>query len=324
MRNQEVIYNLLGQSFFYDPPEGQPTGTPTLTVYLATNDDDQTGESAAGACTVDTVSTTLATAAVAGDETLTVGSGTGIARTRRYLLTSVDGHREWIDCTAITGTTVTLRRPLVNSYAVTTSTFKGCRISAAVDSTWVATKSKITDVLGATWNTALPVNLDISPGAAGYRLRWAYTVGGVATIGVSYADLVRYQAKNLVSPLDVENRFPGFIDRLATDYVVDQGQALVDEAFCSLKMDAMADAQLLRRVRNTEVLRELVIYRANLSAKENAVLSGGDVNALQALELAQKLYAQRYDQLLREPKVPVDQTGSGASAEAVRLPVWRR
>ena len=72
----------------------------------------------------------------------------------------------------------------------------------------------------------------------------------------------------------------------------------------------------------TEILRELVIYRANLIAAEAKVFAG--TGSTTAQELAAKLYTARYDQLLREPKVQVDQIGGGAAAAAVRATAWRR
>lgn len=327
MINQEVIYNLVGQSFFYDPPEGRPTGTPTLIVYRAMSDDEAGGVTATtGACSIDSVNTTLAVAANAGDSTISVGSGTGIARGRRYLLTDVDGDREWIEVISVNGTAVGLRQPLRNAYAVTTSTFVGCRISAAIADAFVQNKSNLTDILDPNNRLWITSQSDMSwiPGAAGYRLRWSYTVASVPTIGVSYADLVRYQAKNLVSPLDVDRRFPNWIDRLPTDYQEDQGVGLIDEAFQAVKMDALGDAQVIRRLRNTEVLRELVIYRANLVALEASAMAGGKGANTETVQLARTLYQQRYDQLFREPKVPVDQTGQGSSAEPRRLAAWQR
>ena len=321
MRNQEVIFNLTGQSFFYDPPETfQPTGTPTVQVWLAENDDTQNTESATtGSCSVDSVATTFS--ASVGDQSITVASGTSITRGRRYLVTDVDGDAEWVQVATITGTTVGLRRPLLNSYA-SGSTFKGTRISIGVNSTWVATAAHITDVLSGSWRTTVEPEPSAFVGQAGYRLRWAYTVNSVATIGYSFADLVRYQAKNLVTALDVEQRFPGWIDRLPTDEREDQGAGLCLEAFHAVRMDAIADAVLLRKVRNTEVLRELTMYRANLIAVENEVMRGGV--RIEALDVARAAYTQRYNQLLREPKVPTDSSGGGASAQSPRQPVFRR
>jgi len=322
MINQEVIFNVTGQSFFYDPPEGRPSGTPTVSVYQAFADDAAAAVSATtGVCSVGSVSTTFS--ASAGDTSITVASGTGITRGRRYLVTDTDGDREWVECISINGTTVGLRQPLRNTYAAS-STFVDCRISISVDSTWVASTSNITDILDP-YNRLWLTNQEPAawvPGAAGYRLRWSYTVNGVATIGVSFADLVRYQAKNLVSPLDVDRRFPGWIDRLPTDYQEDQGQGLIDEAFQAIKMDCLGDEQVVRRIRSTEVLRELTIYRANLIAVEAGAFAGG--STVDMIKLAHERYDQRFNQLIREPKVPVDQTGSGSSAMAQRASVWRR
>lgn len=319
MRHQEIIYALTGQSFYFDPPEGRPSGTPTVQVFAAGNDDDGTAESATtGAASVDSVNTTLNGATSIGTRTLTLTSGTGVTKGRRYLLTDTNGESEWVEVHGISGTTCTTKHPLINAYD-TGATFVGCRISISVDSTWVATKSRITDVLVEEARTV--PSYSTAPGAAGYRLRWSYTVGS-ATIGVSYADLVRYQAKNLVTPLDVDRVFPGFLDRLALDYREDQGAALVDEAFQAVKMDALADAQLLRRIRDTQVLSELVKYRANELAIQNEVMRGAA--QLGQLEVAQRAYRQRYDQLMREPKIASDTGGGGANGEAVRLPAWRR
>lgn len=321
-RHAEIVFNLTGQSFTYDCPEGRPSGTPTVQVFPSGNDDDGTAESATtGACSVDSVNTTLSSSASAGDRTLTLTSGTSVSRGRRYLLTDTNGESEWVEVAGINGTACTARHPLINSYN-SGATFQGCRISISVDSTWVADASNITDVLSETWRVnKLAADTD-AVGAAGYRLRWSYTVNSVATIGVSYADLVRYQAKNLVTPLDVDRTFPGFIDRLALDYREDQGAALVDEAFQAVKMDALADAQLLRRIRDTQVLSELVKYRANELAVQNEVIRGAAEPA--RLDVARGIYAQRYNQLIRESKVAVDQTGGGSNGEAQRLPPWRR
>ena len=311
MRHQEIVFNLSGQTFFYDPPElFRPSGTPTVEVFSTDEDDDGTAESATtGACSVDSVNTTLSGAVSAGDTSLALTSSTGVSKGRRYLLTDSDGECEFVEIAGASGTSATLRHPLVNGYA-SGSTFQGTRISIGVDSTWIADDANLTD------------SPELAAGASGYRLRWAYTVNGVATIGVSYADLVRYQAKNLVTPLDVDRLFPGWIDRLAPDYRADQGAALIDEAFNAVKMDALTDAQLLRRIRDTQILSDLVKHRAKLLAVQNDVLAGRTDD--RALVVARDIYDQRYNALIREPKVAIDQSGGGSSGEAVRLPAWRR
>jgi hypothetical protein len=320
MRPQEIIFGLAGQTFYYDVPEGRPS-SPGLTVYMATSDDDTTSEAAtSGSPTVDSVSTTLAQAAAATAQTLELADGTGVSRGRRYLLTDTDGDQELVEVIARNGTTVSLRQPLKNDYAIASS-LVGCRITCSVSDSWAATKSKITDILGSTWKTSREARPWV-PGTAGYRLRWTYTVGGAAQLGVSYADLVRYQAKNLVNPLDVDGRFPGWIDRLPPDYQRDQGASLIAEAFHAMRMDMIGDDQLARRVRDTQVLSELVVYRANVVAQEASIFAGG--GSADALKLAQDGYERRYRQLIREPKVPVDQTGGGSAGEPRRAPAFRR
>ncbi len=307
MRHAEVVYNVTGQTFSYDPPEGQPTGTPTVSVFRSDVSDDGTAESATtGSCSVDSVATTLSASAALGATSLTVTSGTGIAVGRRYLLKTAGGVREWTEVLSVSGTAVGLRRPLSSAYA-SGSTFVGCRISIAVNATWVADKNKITN-----WDAGL----------AGYRLRWVYVVDSTTRVGASFADLTRYALATLVTPLDVDAMSPGWIDRLPPDYQADQGAALVTEASQAVRMDAIADGQVLRLVRNTEILRELVIRRAIWMATEHAAIAGA-LNT-DARQVAKDAYDRRYTQLLREPHVAVDAGGTGAATIAERVSVWRR
>jgi hypothetical protein len=324
MRHQEIIFGLSSQSFFYDVPEPfRASGTPTVQVFRADSDDTSTALTATtGAASVDSVNTTLGAAASLGSTSITVGSGTGIVRGRRYLLSGVAGQCEIVEVATVASTTIGLRHPLINDYLITSSTFQGTRISISVLDSWAASTANLTDMFGGPGGDSRQIESTRAPSASGYRLRWSYTVNSVATIGVSYADLVRYQAKNLVSALDVDRLFPGWIDRLPTDHRADQGAAFIDEAFQAVKMDALTDSQLVRRIRDTQVLAELVKYRANLLSVQNNVLQNGQDGG--SLDRARDLYDQRYNALIREPKVAVDQTGGGANGQAERLSVWRR
>ncbi len=318
----EIILGLSGQVLFYDPPEAARPSSPACTVYGAYADDGGGAVAAtSGAASVDSVNTTISAAAYPGDQTLTLTSGTGIARNRRYLLTAASGVSEIVELAGIAGTTATLRMPLVNEYA-SGATFQGTRISIAVDNTWAATASNLTDALADPDDIRFASVTSVAPGAAGYRVRWTYTADGASQLGVSYFDLVRYQAKSIVTPLAVDRLFPGWIDRLPPDYRIDQGSALIDEAFLAVKLDALGDSQLLRRIRDTQVLADLVKHRANLLAMQNDVMAGRRDSS--AFQLAQDLYDRRYTQLIREPKVSVDQGGGGAHGEAIRQPAFRR
>jgi len=252
MRHQEITFGVSGQSFFYDPPElYRPSGTPTVQVWLSSDDDTSPAQTATtGSCSVDSVDTLLSTAAVRGDQTITVDTGTGIARGRVYLLTAANKTCERVEVLSVSDNTIQLRHPLVNDYD-DEATFQGTRITVAVNSTWSATAANLTDVMS---GSDVEVDADRYAGQAGYRLRWAYTVNSVDVVGYSFADLVRYQAKMLVTP--------------------------------------------------------------------NQVIAGS--GSTTALELATRLYTQRYEQLVREPKFPTDSGGGGASGQSPRLPITRR
>jgi hypothetical protein len=87
-------------------------------------------------------------------------------------------------------------------------------------------------------------------------------------------------------------------------------------------MDMLADSKAIRWLRHLDVVNELVAYRAVQRAAEAAVLAGADREA--ALAAARALYRQRYDDLIREPHVPIAAAPSGAGGAGMREPLWRR
>lgn len=307
MRHLEIIFGLAGQTLWLDPPELARASAPTATVYrLGNSDDGPTEPATTGAASVDAVDTTLVADALAGDNTLTLTSGASVARGRRYLITSSIGLAEHVDVVAVAGAAVTLQRPLGNDYAAGAK-FQGERVSIALADPWTADRSKLSDV----------------GDCAGYRVRWTYAIDGAPQLAVTYFDLVRYSARALVTAQDVDNRFPGWIDRLPPDHRENQGASLIASALESVKLDALGDAQILRRLRDTQVTRELVIVKANVLAIENQIYAGS--SNLDALTTARDVYTQRYAQLVRAPKAPTDGGGDGAAnGQARRLPVWVR
>lgn len=326
MRHQEIIFALAGQSFEYDVPEGRPDDSPAAAVQVflqLSQDDGPPVLATTGSVAIDAVNTTLSAPAAARATSVTLTAVDNMQRRRRYLMTAPNGETEWVQVVGIdTGTKIVkLRRPLTNAFA-NGSSFASTRLSIGVDASWDSNTSNLTDILGVEWHTDRLNHKEWLAGYVGYRLRWTYSVAGVAQLGVGYADLVRYQAKNLITPLDVDARFPGWIDRLPTDCREDQGALFIEEAFRALKMDAIGDDQAVRRIRETQVLGELTMHRAVVIAAEDAVLNGRADKT--SLELAMQLYERRYVQLLREPKVQVDQTGSGSGDRANRLPAFRR
>ncbi len=306
MRHAEILFGVTGQHLVLDPTELVRPTSPGVQVFRLEAGDDSTAELAiSGGAAVDAVSTTLADDAFVGVAELELAAGTGIAKGGAYLVTSTEtGLAERVDVIAIVGTRVVLQRPIVNEYAAG-ATFEGVRITAALDPTWVADLAKLSSGgLGAS-----------------YRVRWTYTAE-TPTVAVTYFDLVRYRASSLVTARDIDNRFPGWIDRLPPDHRANQGASLIVDALDAVKMDALGDAKVLNRIRDTQVLRELLILKANLLAVQNQVIAGG--GNLDGVTIARDLYAQRYQQLIAEPKVPVDAANTGAGARARSLPVWSK
>jgi hypothetical protein len=324
VRHAEIIFGLAGQSIYIDPPELARASSPAVTVYMLFQSDDGPAEAATtGNPSVDAVDTTLAADASPGDTVITLASGADVARGQRYLLTSSAGLSEHVDVLGVAGTSITLQRPLINDYAEGAA-FQGTRISVALDASWVSNRNKLTDAGLAPDVTLLERHhaLDVTT-PLGYRVRWTYTIDGAPQLAATYFDLVRYPARSLVSAQDVDNRYPGWIDRLPPDHRANQGANLISSALESIKLDALGDAQILRRLRDTQILRELLICKANVIEVEASQMAGAANTA--AVEAAHKAYQLRYDQLVREPKAPSDIFGGGAATgPAERLSVWRR
>ena len=172
------------------------------------------------------------------------------------------------------------------------------RCTQAVDATWIADLSNISPAL--------------TPNPR-YRVRWVVTLAGASQVYDRYLDVVRYPARHNVSPLDIERRYPGWLDGLPVDFREDQGRALIDRAWQALKADLYQDGKADQALRNSELVAELVVTRTMLCRNEDAFMAGGiDAPRLAA---AQALYAQRYNAVIRAPVAPVDTSGGGASTD---------
>ncbi len=309
IKTQEIIYGLTGQSLVFDCPDGRPSGVVSVAVYASDADDTATAESATtGAAAVETnPNTTLAASAAIGDTSVTVSAATGIAVDRRYALAGAAGHWEWVEVVRVSGTTITLRHPLINAYPITTSTFVSTRCSIGVDDTWAADQTNLSPM-----GTPNP----------GYRVRWAVTLAGASQVYERNFDLLRYPARHNVTPLDVERRFPGWLDGLPIDFRDDQGRAVIDRAWEAIKADLYQDNKADQALRNAELVAELVTVRAMVLRNEDAFLAGG-IDPVR-LEAARGLYAQRYNAVIRSAVAPLDVSGGGASTPNRPTPLWVR
>lgn len=306
---QDVAFGVTGQSLIFDCPDGRPSAVESVTVYEADADDTSSAETATtGSGSVDAnPNTTLSIAAGIGDSSVAVTSATGFAVDRRYLLSAAAGYREEIEVAGIVGSVIALRHPLINAYPITTSTVVTTRCSISVLDAWAVETGNV--------STACSPN-------PRYRVRWVVTLDGATQVFDRYLDLVRYPARHGVSPLDVERRFPGWLDGLPIDFREDQGRAVIDRAWQALKADLYQDNKADQALRNSELVAELVIVRAMLLRNEDAFLAG----ALDAtrVELARQLYTQRYNSAIRSPVAPLDTSGGGGSERNRVTPLWRR
>lgn len=310
---QEILHGIPGQRLVFDAPEGRASAV-SVTVVEAGEDDDAPAELAlAGAAVVDPApNTTLAAPAGASQQdpnALLVDDATGIVRGRPYLLTSTAGVRELVEIVAILGADASTRQPLVNDYPAG-STLQTTRLSVALDAAWIANRANLSN------------EASIEPR---YRAIWVYEVDGATYRGRSGFDLVRYSSAHHVTPLHVDTRFPGWIDDLPVDYRREQGRPLIAQAWRAVRMDLRGDGKLGRWLRNSDVVGELVICRANLLAIEDGALRG--VKTRDQLVAAQLIYRQRYEQLVREPHTTLATSPGGAErpvSAARRAPLFRR
>ena len=306
---QDIVFNVTGQSVYFDCPEGRPSSVTSASVYLWDVSDDDTAEAAIGAPAVETNPNTTIDAASGYGQTdarvLNVTATTGFAVDRSYLVTGADGFKEWFDCSEIdSGNSVTSRHPLHNAYA-SADTVQSTRITAAIDATWVADETNL-------------IGEDVGPNPM-YRVRWVYVVGGVTYVADSYFNLVRYASKHGVRPQDIEAMLPGWLDTLPSDHRNSQGRVLIDEAYRAVKLDVRKIDLAASGIAESEVVDELVRYKAVALGEYCKLLAGG--GDAQAVLVSRQQYQDQLDGLLRiVSRVPIrDTTGAATPVTAIGL-----
>ncbi len=276
MQHQDLVYGRAGQAFVFDPPEGRPTA-PAVHVL----DGDKVIPATTGPCVVDPVDTMLRADTRAGATTLRVGDPTGIVPGGRYL---IEREREWIVVSEVRGDTLVLDRPLIHGHAECTAIL-GCRISVAADPAWIGSHKNLSERRG---------------GLAGYVVRWSYTIDGYEMTAISFADLVSCAPSELVTPADVDRRFPGFLAGLPPEHRANQGADFITEAARAIRLEAVGDAHAQRKIRDAKILRELINARADMIRIEHGVMHGSGRSG--ELAIAEKRYRALYGRLVALPK----------------------
>lgn len=304
---QDVAFGVTGQTIYLDAPEGRPSAVTSVSVYRWDQSDDDTAGSAIGSGSVETNPNTTTDVITTTDEPTKVPltATTGIEAGRTYLLTNTTSEKEWVEVTEIASADyVLVRHPLHNIFA-SGSTFQTTRMTATVDSTWVADET----------------NIDESPGPNPmFRVRWVYVVGGKTYVADTYFNLVRYPSRHGVTPQDIEAMHPGWLDRLPTDHRGDQGRRLIDEAYRSVKIDLLQLNLDDASIAEAEVVDELVRHKAIELGEWSRLMSSESVDGVR-YQAAREMYTSRLDSLVRlTTKVPVrDSDGVGRKQTALGI-----
>lgn len=304
-KHQDIVYNITGQSLVWDCPEGTPSSVTSVTVYAMGTGDDQDAETATtGSPSIDSVSTTVDAASGFGQSnprTVNLTATTGIVIGQPYLLTSVNGEKEWIEPVSInSGNSITARHPLQNAYAVG-DTFKGVRISIAVNDTWIQDENNLTD------------GTDPTPG---WRVRWVYVVGGVTYVHDGYFDVPRYQGINALTPTDIEAMYPDFRDRLPTYHRIDEGRRMLADAYEQVRFELQANDLDDASIRDVDAVNRATLLRFGVLLARANFRAGSDVSEY---ELATKDYDEFMNKLFRvvmRVRQSTDTTGAGAMVPA--------
>jgi len=296
----DILFNVPGQSLWFDAPEGRPSAILASIVYEATAADDSQAEDAkSGSPAIEATPNTTFDAA-SGDgqaepRQLNLTATTGAAIGRVYLATNALGESERVEVAAISsGAYVIAREPLQNAYAAADA-FVTTRITQPLSSEWLADTGNLSG--------------EIDPNPR-YRWRLVYVVASTTHVHDLYFDVVRYAARHDVTPLDVDRRAPGWIDRLPTHYRDDQGRALIDEAYRAIKFDLYNLSTPDQSIRNREAVNELVLLRS--------------IDMVHQDDRSARMYQDRLAQLIAWAKVSVSTDSTGASSPADARPLWRR
>ena len=297
---------MTGQSLTFNTPGGQAASVTSSTVFENSSSDDSTAESATtGSAAVSTVSTTFDAASGESQRnphTLYVAATTGIVIGDHLVATNVAGETEIIEVRQIiSGVSIESRHPLTNDY-VSADTVEGTAIAHAVDATWVAAKTNISD--------ATP-----SPR---YRWRLEYVgADGATHVHHAYFDLVRYSVGTMVTGLDVDAAYPwlGWLDSVPVYDREDRGARIIKEAQRQIKLKLFHAGKADQAMRNREAMEDLILHRAAF------LVAGADPDARAAIA---ENFDAAYNNFIIAGQVESDADGSGAAKPSKPSPPWRR
>jgi hypothetical protein len=267
--NQEIRLDQ-PELFTHEPSGGVPSSP--ITVRIETREG--TLEAATiGEPAVDDFAATLAEDSVVGARWLKLDSSRGIETGRRYVVGEAPA-TETVIVTTIQGPRVLLRQPMIHSFTAA-SPLRGCQVSIGVDPTWQRGLSRQVGLGG--------VGIDA------LRAKWSYMLHGTIRQAVEHVDLVFVSRASVVTPEDVERRYPGW---LGNENTTSRAIELIAEAHDLVQRDA---ARANIGLNNMTEARELIELRARITSMEQMILYGRTRKA--DLDAAELQYRRRATEL---------------------------
>jgi hypothetical protein len=316
MQTTEITYGRTGQVVEVYFPEvvrdclGVPSSV-TASVYEGdvSNDEDPLFSPV---CSVDSVSTTVATTAAGQSQAaglrnrVTVASASGMDTGVLYLLDNDSLQREVVEPKKIASSVVDLVHDLQYDYPITTSTLKGIRVTFPVDSTWVADEDNILD-----------------PSESSYRVRWQYTVAGAVYNLQTYLRLVRKPFRTTVTYRDLVARWPSMLDGQSREMRGDRFRKLIEAAENTVRTDILAEGYKPEQFNDTETIDRLVNLALDYQIARFLKEPTGRDREVFIAESKQE-YGQLLGKMISTLKVSIDVSTEGATAPDPVLPYFFR
>lgn len=197
----------VGGTIYTDELDERPDASPAFAVLSPAG-----GSLGTGTGSVDSVNTTLSSAASAGATSLTVTSASGITVGRRYLVGGAEeSGGEWVTVASIASTTITLARPLVRAQA-SGAAYQGTRVSCAVTAAMASAvyrgcRCEITYTVSAAARPVVSVEFDVTR----YRLTSGLTLDHVRDLDPT---IVKRAATGTVWPRVIASAWERIVDRI--------------------------------------------------------------------------------------------------------------
>lgn len=306
---QDIIFDVDGQSVSYVVPEGRPSSVDSVEVYWHRDKDDDTKEGAiSGSGSVNAVDTSVSSSSGASESNprrIELSSTSDIEVGEEYLVENTSGTSEWVEVTGSDSNGVDVRYPLSHDYAAG-STFRGTKISATIDSTWVSDKDHLPDV-------------GLSP-RPDYRVRWKYTVDSKSYAKDTYFRLGRYAGRHGVRVIDVAQRSTSFA--LDQQRYEDNGERFIESGYERVRADLYANNLGEAYLRDREVTWELTIRAAILNHQLDKIYMGG--GSADAVTVSQDEYNNHLNRVIQvKLHAPADANADGSAQRPRTQSLWQ-